>query len=234
MKKTCVFCGEPMAAADKECKQCGWDSSKVSAPKSDPADVRARIVVGIGLTVAYGALFTLINGADLPAQPKSAANGAASEPVQSAVIQPVLPMAVSAPSDPAVKNIPRSSVVSVKVADVRNATVLPREAIHYEFEVAEGDQGCRITGQLKSGGGDVEIFLLHDEQVIFWRANPAGIPRSDWEPIRASDTSLDYELSQPGSYYLIVSNALSASAHKTVQVKATLKCARPAVAVASR
>jgi hypothetical protein len=213
-----------MAAGEKECKQCGWDSSKVSAPKSDPADVRARIFVGIGLAVAYVVMFQLINGADLPAQPKPNAGVAVSEPVGAPIAEPAIAIGASTDSVVAPK---RSSVVNLKVADVKNATILPRDAIHYTVQVAEGDHDCRLTGQLKSAGGDVEVFLLPDDSFIFWRANPAAIPRSNWEPIRASDTPLSYQIDQPGNYYLIVSNAQSGTAHKTVQIKANLKCVGP-------
>jgi hypothetical protein len=218
-KKTCVFCGEPMAPGDTVCKQCGWDSSKVSAPKSDPADVRARIFVGIGLTVAYVAMFALINGADLPAQPEPRARVAASEPAGTPVTEPAVAIGVT---DSAVAPV-HSSVVNVKVADVRNATILPRDAIHYTVQVAEDDRDCHLTGQLKSTGGDVEIFLLRDDDYVFWRANPAAIPHSSWEPIRASDTPLSYQIDEPGNYYLIVSNALG-TGHKTVKILANLKC----------
>jgi hypothetical protein len=210
-----------MAAGDKECKQCGWDSSKVSAPKSDPEDVRARIFVGIGLTVAYGVMFSLINGADLPAQPEPVARLAVNESVGTPVTEPAIAIGASADSIAAPA---RSSVVNIKVADVKNATILPRDAIHYALQVAEGDRDCRLAGHLKSAGGDVEVFLLRDDDFIFWRANPAAIPHSNWEPIRASDTPLDYQIAEPGNYYLIVSNALSGTAHKTVQIKALLKC----------
>ena len=220
-KKTCVFCGEPMAAGDKECKQCGWDSSKVSAPRSDPADVRARILVGIGLAVAYGVMTALINRTDLSAQPEPAPRIAVTEPVGIPVSEPAIDIGAATGSVVAPK---RSNVVSVKIADVRNATILPRDAINYAVQVAEGDRECHLTGNLKSIGGDVEVFLLPDDQFIFWRANPAAIPRSNWEPIRASDTPLDYAINEAGNYYLIVSNSLSGTAHKTVQVKAVLKC----------
>ena len=210
-----------MAAGEKECKQCGWDSSKVSAPKADPADVRARIFVSIGLAAAYIVMFQLINGADLPAQPKPVTRVAVAEPVGTPVTEPAI--AIGASADTVVSPV-RLKVVNVKVADVKNATILPRDAIHYMVQVAEGDRDCRLTGQLKSAGGDVEVFLLRDDDFIFWRANPAAIPHSNWEPIRASDTPLNYEINEPGNYYLIVSNALSGSGHRTVQVKANLKC----------
>ncbi|HUR00830.1 MAG TPA: hypothetical protein VM166_15370 [Gemmatimonadaceae bacterium] len=219
MKKNCVFCGEPMAPGDKECKQCGWDMSKVSAPKSDPADVRARIFVAIGLAAAYFGMFTLINGADLPAQAEPVTRVAVSEPVGTPVSEPAIAIGAA---DSAITPV-RSSVVNVKVADVKNATILPRDAIHYAMQVGEGDRDCRLTGELKSTGGQVEVFLLRDDDFIFWRANPAAIPHSNWEPIRASDTPLSYQIDEPGSYYLIVSNALGAG-HKTVKVLANLKC----------
>ena len=223
-----MFCGEPMAAGDKECKQCGWDSSKVSGPKSDPADVRARILVGIGLVIAYGAMSALIKSAGLPAQPEHVPRLAVAEPVGTPVSEPAI--AIGATVDSVVAPL-RSSVVNVKVADVKNATILPRDAIHYVVQVGEDDRDCRLTGQLKSAGGDVEVFLLPDDQFVFWRANPAAIPRSNWEPIRASDTPLNYQIDTPGTYYLIVSNALSGTAHKTVQVKAVLKCVAASGAV---
>ena len=226
-KKTCVFCGEPMAAGDKECKQCGWDSSKVSGPKSDPADVRARIFVGIGLTVAYIAMFQLINSANLPAQKERVARDDAAQIIETAAPDSISMLSLGAANPPVVVSAAppsKSNVVSVKVADVKNATILPRDAIQYALQVSEENRDCRLTGQLKSSGGDVEVFLLPDDQFVFWRANPAAIPHSNWELIRASDTPLNYQIDEPGNYYLIVSNALSGTVHKTVQIKAVLRC----------
>jgi hypothetical protein len=117
---------------------------------------------------------------------------------------------------------------------VKNATVLARDAIHYDFTVPETDQTCKLVGQIRSTGGDVELLLLTDDQFVFWRANPAAIPHSNWEPQRGSDLALNYELNGPGNYYLIVSNALSGATHRVVQAKAQVKCALTAQNAAIR
>jgi hypothetical protein len=136
----------------------------------------------------------------------------------------------SAASIAAISNKP----ITMKVADVRNATILARDAIHYDFTVPETDQACRLVGQIRSTGGDVELLLLTDDQFVFWRANPAAIPHSNWEPQRGSDLALNYELSGAGNYYLIVSNALSASTHRVVQAKAQVKCTVAAQSAVAR
>lgn len=228
-RRNCTFCGEPMAAGDKECKQCGWDSTKVSAPPADPADQRARIFVALGLAAAYGVMWSLISGTTLPAMdsPRATAPPVAA-PIEAAPIpqDPAIAIgAVTAQDSAALAPAPASNKpITIKVADVRNTTVLPRDAVHYEFTLPETDQSCKLTGLVKSSGGDVETFLLTDDQFLFWRANPAAIPRSNWEPMRGSETALDYQLEGAGRYYLIVSNALSGSAHKVVQVKAQVRC----------
>ena len=226
--RNCTFCGEPMAPGDKECKQCGWDASKVSAPATDPADQRARIFVALGLAAAYGVMFSLINGADLPAMNLPRVNTQASDaPVQAPIEDPAIAIgAVNARDSIATATVVSpSKPITIKVADVRNATVMPRDAIHYEFALPETEQSCKLRGQVKSSGGDVELFLLTDDQFLFWRANPAAIPHSNWEPKRGSENVLDYQLEGAGRYYLIISNSLSSSAHKVVQVKAQVRCA---------
>ena len=56
VKKYCNFCGEPMHADAKECKQCGWDVSHDGPPTTDPGDTKARVGVAFGLAVAYGVM----------------------------------------------------------------------------------------------------------------------------------------------------------------------------------
>jgi hypothetical protein len=228
-KKKCAFCGEPLAPTDRECKQCGWDSTKAGKPPADPEDVRARIVVGLGLLVAYGAMSALINGAELPKMPLAARTEAAqADAFQPAPQEAAIAIGARAVRDSGVAIVtPSNKPITIKVADVKNATVLARDAIHYDFTVPETDQTCHLLGTLKSSGGDVEVLLLTDDQFIFWRANTAAIPHSNWEPQRGSDLSLGYDLSGPGNYYLIVSNALSNTTHRVVQVKAQVKCAVP-------
>lgn len=224
-KKNCAFCGEPLAPTDKECRQCGWDSTKVGKPPADPADVRARIFVGLGLLVAYGAMTVLINGTELPAMPLPGPGTPQSESTQP--VEQEAPVAIGAmpQHDSAATVAAAGKPITIKVADVKNATILARDAIHYDFSVPETEQTCKLVGQLKSSGGDVEVLLLTDDQFVFWRANPAAIPHSNWEPQRGSDLGLSYDLTGAGNYYLIVSNALSGTTHRVVQIKAQVKCA---------
>ena len=67
MKRYCNFCGEPMLPDAKECKQCGWDVSQNGPPTTDPGDRKARIGVAMGLAVAYGVLWFLVQGTPAPA-----------------------------------------------------------------------------------------------------------------------------------------------------------------------
>jgi hypothetical protein len=225
-KKNCAFCGEPLAPTDKECSQCGWDSTKAGKPPADPADVRARILVGLGLAVAYGVMTALIQGTDLPAMPvashsETAAESSRAGPMEQAVAIGAVGVHDSTLSAAANPNKP----ITIKVVDVKKATILARDAVHYDFTVPETDQTCRLVGEIRSTGGDVEVLLLTDDQFVFWRANPAALPHSNWEPQRGSDLALNYELSGAGNYYLIISNALSGAAHRLVQAKAQVKCA---------
>src|SRR5947207_12796011 len=73
VRKYCNFCGEPMQADAKECKQCGWDVSHDGPPTTDPGDRKARIGVAAGLVVAYVVLWSLVQSApaeDLSSEPR--------------------------------------------------------------------------------------------------------------------------------------------------------------------
>jgi len=123
VKKYCNFCGEPMSADDKECKQCGWDLSKNAPPSTDPGDNKARLGVAAGLIVAYGVMSFLIQGtpAEARAEPARATQyAAAPEPRTEPVSEPAmaigtLPQSVS--SAPAASTA-SSALITIKVADL--------------------------------------------------------------------------------------------------------------------
>ena len=92
----------------------------------------------------------------------------------------------------------------------------------------ETDQKCRLVGSTRGIGGfgrDIEVFLLTDDDYIFWHANPAAIAASKWKTFRGSETTLQYELRGPGTYHFVVSNLMSAT-RQMVAVKAYVKCVK--------
>ncbi|HEX9310344.1 MAG TPA: hypothetical protein VF887_05995 [Gemmatimonadaceae bacterium] len=232
LKKYCNFCGQPMQPEAKECAQCGWDVSRNAPPSTDAGDTKARMGVAAGLVVAYGVLWFMIQGTPLPAraesprvQPYASTPEFAAEPVTAPPIQiGALPSA--APPTPGA-GTKRSALVSTKVADTKGTTIQPRDALQYVFGVPDTDQKCRLVGSTKGiggFGGNIEVFLLTDDEYVFWNANPAAIAQSSWGTFRGSENTLDYELPGPGTYHFIVSNEM-ASTPKTMAVKAQLKCA---------
>jgi hypothetical protein len=222
--KQCTFCGEPMAPQDKECKQCGWDSSNVKPPAADPGDQRARIFVALGLAVSYFVVWSLLGSIEVVARPAQPVAGVAAPDQAPPALEAVAIGGRVTADSVATTTLSAGKLLTIKVADVKAATILPRGAIHYDFELPETDQSCKLVGRVKSGGGDVEVFLLTGDQYVFWNMNPAAIPHSDWEPMRGVETPLDYALASSGTYHLIVSNYLSATAHKVVQVQAQVRC----------
>ena len=216
----------------KECKQCGWDVSHDGPPTTDPGDRKARIGVAAGLFVAYLTLWSMVQAA--PAEnlslslrlPTRAATEAETQPVAEApVALGTLPVAVA--STPAVPAKP-SALISIKVADVKSATIPARDALQYAFALPETDQKCRLTGSTKGVSGfgrNIEVFLLTDDEYVFWHANPAAIAQSSWETFRGSENTLSYDLPGEGTYHFVVSNEMS-SDPQTMAVKAQVKCAR--------
>ena len=233
VKKHCNFCGEPMLEAATVCKQCGWDRSQDGPPTQDPADRKARIGVAAGLAVAYWVMFTLISGTSAAARPIRAANptvAVAEAPTYTP--EPVTGEAITLGTLPAAAIASGATKpgkqLTFKVADAKSASIQPHDALHYQFEVPETDQNCQLVGSLHGLGGfdrNLEVFLLTDDEYLFWHANPAAIPHSSWETVRGSETTLSYQLPGAGIYHLVISNVMS-PATKTVQVKAQVKCAR--------
>ena len=232
-KKYCNFCGEPLQADAKECQQCGWDTSRNAPPSTDPGDTKARVGVAIGLIVAYVAAGFLIQGAPLPA---AAAESPRTEPVAAteytaeAVTEPATAIGTLPPAITTVPATPlkAAALLSIKVADTKGASVAPRDALQYAFTLPETDQKCKLVGSTKGVGGfggNIEVFLLTDDQYVFWHANPAAIANSSWETFRGSENTLDYALPGPGTYHFVVSNEMSARA-QTVAVKAQVRCTR--------
>jgi len=235
VKRHCNFCGEPMLESTSVCKQCGWDRSQDGPPSQDPADVKARIGVAAGLVVAYGLMFSLISGTSatagparlpLPAYPAAEVPSYSGEPVTGAPIALGRLPSESSPV-PAGSTKP-GALLTIKVADAKSATIPAREALQYLFELPETDQRCQLVGQIHGIGGfagNLETFLLTDDEYLFWNANPAAIPRSSWETVRGSETSLEYALSAAGTYHLVISNVMSPTP-KAIQIKAQVKCVK--------
>ncbi|MGH7603291.1 MAG: hypothetical protein ACRENK_04745 [Gemmatimonadaceae bacterium] len=239
-KKYCNFCGEPLQDADKECKQCGWDRSQDGPPSSDPADTKARAGVAAGLVVAYAVMWFLIQGtpdvarattvvAPLYSTSEASAETAAEPMSPAAVAQPisvgVIPTTVQSTA-PTMG--PAAKLLVIKVSANNAAHIEAHDALDYDFVLPETDQKCRLVGEVHGIGGfdrDLEIFLLTDDEYLFWHANPAAIPHSLWETIRGSETSLGYDLPAAGAYHLVISNEMSPTS-KVVMVKAQVKCAR--------
>ena len=222
-----------MLADAKECKQCGWDVSQNGPPSTDPGDTKARVGVAAGLVVAYGLMAFLIQGAPTPARAevaKAPTYVAAPEFTPEPVSAP--PTAIGTLS-PAVATIAApttkpAALITIKVADTKGSSVPARDALQYAFEVPETDQKCKLVGTTRGiggFGGNIEVFLLTDDEYVFWHANPAAIANSSWETFRGSENTLDYELPGPGTYHFVVSNVMSPTP-QTVAVKAQVKCAR--------
>jgi hypothetical protein len=231
LKKYCNFCGEPMLPEARECKQCGWDVSQDAPPSIDPGDRKARIGVTAGLLVAYGVMWTMAQSApaeelSMPRQLPAAVAEQVEEPIaQPAVVLGTMPARV--PSTPA-PGVAPSALISIKVADAKSTTVPARDALQYAFDLPETSQKCRLIGSTKGVGGfgrNIEIFLLTDDEYVFWHANPAAIAQSSWETYRGSENTLSYDLKSAGTYHFIVSNEMS-STPQMIAVKAQVKCAR--------
>ena len=224
-----------MSPDAKECAQCGWDVSKNAPPTTDPGDTKARIGLAAGLVVAYGVMSFLIQGtpmpaaAELPRMPQYAdapasAPEATAEPIREA------PLAIGTASQAvaSIPSTPSSALITIKVADTKGASIQARDALQYAFEVPETDQKCKLVGSTKGVGGfgrNIEVFLLTDDDYVFWHANPAAIAASQWETFRGSETTLDFALPGPGTYHFVVSNQMSPTP-QTVAVKAQVKCTR--------
>ncbi len=233
MKKVCNFCGEPMLDASRVCKQCGWDRSQDGPPTQSPGDQKARVGVAAGLVAAYGVMFFLISSTDASARPARVSRPPAiaiEEPAYAP--EPVTGAPVALGTRPSteitVAGANTGAVLNIKVADAKSSTIQARDALQYLFQLPETEQKCALVGQVRGIGGfagSLETFLLTDDEYVFWNANPAAIPHSSWETVRGSETTLNYPLSAPGIYHLVVSNVMSPSP-KSVQIKAQVKCVK--------
>jgi hypothetical protein len=224
-----------MSPEAKECAQCGWDVSKNAPPTTDPGDTKARIGVAAGLVVAYGVMSFLIQGTPLPAaaemprMPQYAdAPASVPEPTAEPIREAPLAIGTASQAVASIPSTPSSALINIKVADTKGASIQARDALQYAFEVPETDQKCKLVGSTKGVGGfgrNIEVFLLTDDDYVFWHANPAAIAASQWETFRGSETTLDFALPGPGTYHFVVSNQMSPTP-QTVAVKAQVKCTR--------
>jgi len=224
-----------MSPDAKECAQCGWDVSKNAPPTTDPGDTKARIGLAAGLVVAYGVMSFLIQGtpmpaaAELPRMPQYAdAPASAPEPTAEPIREAPLAIGTASQAVASIPSTPSSALITIKVADTKGASIQARDALQYAFEVPETDQKCKLVGSTKGVGGfgrNIEVFLLTDDDYVFWHANPAAIAASQWETFRGSETTLDFALPGPGTYHFVVSNQMSPTP-QTVAVKAQVKCTR--------
>lgn len=224
-----------MSPEAKECAQCGWDVSKNAPPTTDPGDTKARIGVAAGLVVAYGVMSFLIQGtpmpaaAELPRMPQYAdAPASAPEPTAEPIREAPLAIGTASQAVASIPSTPSSALITIKVADTKGASIQARDALQYAFEVPETEQKCKLVGSTRGVGGfgrNIEVFLLTDDDYVFWHANPAAIAASQWETFRGSETTLNFALPGPGTYHFVVSNQMSPTP-QTVAVKAQVKCTR--------
>ena len=222
-----------MLDASRVCKQCGWDRSQDGPPTQSPGDQKARVGVAAGLVAAYGIMFFLISSTDASARPARVSRQPAiaiEEPAYASepVTGPPVALGVRPSTELAAASANTGAVLSIKVADAKSATIQARDALQYLFQLPETEQKCTLVGQVRGIGGfagSLETFLLTDDEYVFWNANPAAIPHSSWETVRGSETTLNYPLSAPGIYHLVVSNVMSPSP-KSVQIKAQVKCVK--------
>jgi len=217
----------------RECKQCGWDVSHNGPPTTDPGDRKARIGVAAGLFVAYWVMLTLVKsapGGSLSAAERITPPPVVSEPVAEPVSEPAISMGTMpgvVASTPATTTAP-SALISIKLVDAKNTVVPARDALQFAFELPETDQKCKLVGTTKGIGGfgrNIEVFLLTDDEYVFWHANPAAIAQSSWETFRGSENTLSYQLRGAGTYHFVVSNEMS-STPQSMAVKAQVKCVK--------
>jgi hypothetical protein len=222
-----------MLDASRVCKQCGWDRSQDGPPTQSPGDQKARVGVAAGLVVAYGVMFFLISSTDASARPARVSRPPAiaiEEPAyaREPVTGPPVALGVRPSTELPAAGANSGAVLNIKVADAKSATIQARDALQYLFQLPETEQKCALVGQVRGIGGfagSLETFLLTDDEYVFWNANPAAIPHSSWETVRGSETTLNYPLSAPGIYHLVVSNVMSPSP-KSVQIKAQVRCVK--------
>jgi hypothetical protein len=220
----------------KECKQCGWNVALNAPPSTDPGDRKARLGVAAGLFVAYGAMWSLVQShpgdyrLSLPTMQLAAvAEPVAEVPAPDQITTQPVALSTSAPAEavPATVASP-AALIKIKVVDAKSATVPARDALQYTFELPETDQKCKLIGSTHGIGGfgrNIEVFLLTDDEYVFWHANPVAIAQSSWETYRGSENTLSYELTSAGTYHFIVSNEMSATP-QALAVKAQVKCTR--------
>ncbi len=215
----------------KECKQCGWDSSLDAPPTVDPGDRKARIGVTAGLVVAYAVMWTMARSApaeEVPPPVRVPAPAVAEEVAAPVPQQPVEVSTVPAVVAALPARGSSSALISIKVTDTKSSMVPAKDALQYAFDLPETDQKCKLVGWTKGVGGfgrNIEVFLLTDDEYVFWHANPVAIAQSSWETFRGSETTLNYALKGAGTYHFIVSNEMSSTA-QNMAVKAQVKCAR--------
>jgi hypothetical protein len=233
VKKYCNFCGEPMQPGAKECQQCGWDTTHNAPPSTDPGDTKARVGVAMGLIVAYIVAGFLIQGAPVPARAAESPRAepvAASEYTSEAVTEPATAIGTLPPAVATVPATPLkpAALITIKVADTKGASIGARDALQYAFALPETDQKCKLVGSTKGIGGfgrNIEVFLLTDDEYVFWHANPAAIANTSWETYRGSENTLDYNLPGPGTYHFVVSNEMSGTP-QSIAVRAQVRCTR--------
>src|SRR5688572_21671937 len=166
-----------MLEASQVCKQCGWDRRQDAPPSQDPGDKKARIGVAAGLLVAYGIMFSVASGAGTGSSPMRAAKPSETSAAPAYAPEPVTGEAIALgrlPSElpePGAATKP-GALITIKVADVKSATIPARDALQYLFSVPETEQKCALVGSTRGVGGfrDIEVFLLTDDEYIFWNA----------------------------------------------------------------
>jgi len=112
---------------------------------------------------------------------------------------------------------------AVPIADGSAIEVPAQQYVKYTFQLPA--RLCTVSGRavgVSGGNKDFEAILFTDDDLRNWSAGLQA--NAQWQSGRVAVANIQTELTGPGTFHLVISNAFSLTTPKTVQVWAQAQC----------
>lgn len=220
----CGFCGQSIADGFRFCSACGKavDANATAAPSYQAAAAPAAAPTPAPAPVAAPAP-VYIAAAPAVSTPPARRSHAGFWIVVLLLLGAGILWAALSKSTPGTNSTvqPKDTTESL----VTQPFTIEPEHYHYiRFVVPDGATNATVSGHFEATGGagnDIEVFILDNDAFVNWQNNHSV--STYFNSGKVTQGTIQSQLPQPGSYYLVFSNTFSVVSNKAITTTAELR-----------